>query len=333
MLALWAGFWYFFSDVHIVAIESLAANFRERGRIVNYAETSVQGFPNRFDTTVEEPNYYDPVHRFGWNADFVQILSLIYTPYHMIFAFSERQRLVFGGDEFNIMADKLQASLKLRNNGNQKITSFIADADTIELTSTAGWTAAFSDALFAVRPLDGTDDSIEVAFRAVHAADSFIGQEGTQANSLLESFLSLDASMILQFDRPFTQDLCEAGLVSLEKIKLVEGQLRWRDAQLSVNTDFDVNDGTLSGVFNVDVGDAGFGALLAKVPNGDGFLRNRDRLELALQIFDKILGGGINGEVRGNKITLRTKNGQILLTGDDLIDVPVIKLCGLSDTN
>ncbi len=107
----WCGYWFIGAkSAERFARDWIAAQ-SAAGLVAEEAGLSVAGFPNRFDLTLTEPRLADPRAGWGWEADFLQIFSLSYKPWHVIAAFPPRQVITLGGQPVTVEAEKLQASV------------------------------------------------------------------------------------------------------------------------------------------------------------------------------------------------------------------------------
>ncbi len=316
----WSGFWFFFSGVHRSAVENLASGLRSQGKFADYADIRVQGFPNRFDTTVRQPAYFDPDSGFSWNAEFFQILSLSYQPHRMILAWPRRQTIAVAGEQIEIQSDKMRASLSLQGISKPDLSAFIAESGPLRLAGSSGWQSRFSEALLAVRRIGDAGDKIEFGARAAHLPDVFEGAEpGGWLDSLLSGFSSLEIALILDFDGPYSRELCAAGRTHLENIRISESSLRWKDGRLAVSGQLAVSGGRVSGTVTIDPGRPGFAALASKFPEESGmFPFSRRNMKAAALLLDTFSRGPIETRLRDGKLFYRDM---------PLLAVPEIRIC------
>ena len=262
----WSGYWFAFSGVHRSAVEDLVIRLRAQGKPAQYSGIRVQGFPNRFDTTIEAPSYFDPDLGLSWQAEFLQILSLSYRPYRMILAWPERQIFGIGRETVQLESENLRASLSLRNMGKPELDTFIAESGPVRLSGSSGWQSRFSEMLLAVRRAGGDGSRIEFGARASHLPDALETMPGGWIESLLGNLSSMEISLALEFDGPVTQESCAAGRTRLTGIEISESWLRWEDAQLDFSGQLTVADGKISGRLTIGAGEPGFMALVPKIP-------------------------------------------------------------------
>lgn len=113
LAAAWAGYWFIGSS----AMKSgVAAWFNAReadGWVAGYDELTVQGFPSRFDTTLTAPRLSDPVTGLGWEAPFLQLMTLSYTPNHVIGIWPNTQRLSGPEGAYTLTSTDMRASLRV----------------------------------------------------------------------------------------------------------------------------------------------------------------------------------------------------------------------------
>lgn len=107
----WCGYWF----IGAKAVERFTRDWiaaqSAAGLVAGEQGLSVAGFPNRFDVTLTEPRLADPRSGWGWQAEFLQLFSLSYKPWHVVAAFSPRQSVTLGDRTIGVEADKLQGSV------------------------------------------------------------------------------------------------------------------------------------------------------------------------------------------------------------------------------
>lgn len=108
--ALWSGYWFVGKAAVEKTTEAMVAQLANDGISVETSSRGVQGFPNRFDLTLNDLHVLDSVTGFEWTAPFFQMFSLSYKPWHIIAAFPPTQEV----DGVTVKNTKMQASLLLR---------------------------------------------------------------------------------------------------------------------------------------------------------------------------------------------------------------------------
>jgi len=91
--ALWAGYWVYGQSKHTDQAVSWFSDQQAEGWLAEYDTLEVKGFPNRFDTVIENMALADPNSGWAWEAQSFQILSLSYRPNHVIFVFPPEHTL------------------------------------------------------------------------------------------------------------------------------------------------------------------------------------------------------------------------------------------------
>lgn len=163
----WCGYWF----VGARAVERTAHDWIKAqtlaGREAHEGGLEVSGFPNRFDLTLTAPVLADPRQGWGWRADFLQIFSLSYKPWHVIAAFSPRQWLTHDGQEVAIEVEKLQASLVMRPDTTLALQRITLAGTGLRLSSPDGGPVWQVEALSAAtRAQDATADTHRLGLEA-----------------------------------------------------------------------------------------------------------------------------------------------------------------------
>lgn len=108
---LWSGYWFVGKSAVESGVEATIAAAPANGVQIGYQDYGVSGFPNRFDLTFTAPSVRLNATDFAWNAEFFQLLSLSYKPWHLIAAFAPVQHFEIAGQPYSLTSGKLQASL------------------------------------------------------------------------------------------------------------------------------------------------------------------------------------------------------------------------------
>ena len=109
--ALWSGYWFVGKNQLETRVGDMLGQAPAYGVSAQYAGFNVEGFPNRFDTTVENINLRDSVTGLGWEAPFFQVFALSYRPNHIIAVWPEHQVLHFGPVAVNVSSSDMRASV------------------------------------------------------------------------------------------------------------------------------------------------------------------------------------------------------------------------------
>ncbi len=135
----WGGYWFIGSRALHHGAEAWFVAQSDAGFVARQEGLHVLGFPNRFDLTVDKPQFFDPASRLGWSAPFVQILALSYRPWHVIVALPPQQEVTTPLQDLTLTSDKLQASLVLAPGNPLGLDRLAIVGDGIGVASTLGW--------------------------------------------------------------------------------------------------------------------------------------------------------------------------------------------------
>ncbi len=111
LAAAWAGYWFIGSSALTSGIAAWFDAQRGQGWVAEYEDLKVQGFPSRFDTTLTAPRLSDPVSGVGWQAPFFQLLTLSYTPNHVIAIWPNSQSITGPAGDYTLTSADMRASL------------------------------------------------------------------------------------------------------------------------------------------------------------------------------------------------------------------------------
>lgn len=101
----WGGYWF----AGARAMDHAVTRVLQGNPAVSAASHSLQGFPNRFDLTLDAPQVAQGGLR--WRAPFVQFFALSYRLNHVIAVFAQDQQFDIEGREFSLHTQDMRASL------------------------------------------------------------------------------------------------------------------------------------------------------------------------------------------------------------------------------
>lgn len=107
----YSGWWAYAAQSLRSDVEDWFADQRAAGWEATYSDIAVRGFPNRTDLTLTDPVLRAPDGSIGWQAPFFQILTLTYTPGHVIVAWPDSQTITTAEGRFDVTSDGLRASV------------------------------------------------------------------------------------------------------------------------------------------------------------------------------------------------------------------------------
>lgn len=151
LVALWSGYWFVGKSAFERGAETFFAQAPAQGLIARNDGLSVQGFPSRFDLTVTTPKLGDPRQGLEWAGPFLQILTLSYTPWHVIAAFPPTQTITTPFEEIIVTSDKLQASVVVKPNTDLPLDRTTLVGSMLAFTSSQNWQIKADELRFATR--------------------------------------------------------------------------------------------------------------------------------------------------------------------------------------
>ena len=164
-VTLWGGYWYFGSS----AVERGLANWFEarqaEGWQADYGAIETAGFPNRFDTTISDLNLADPDTGVAWTMPFFQILTLSYTPNHIVVVFPDEQFIANPVERLTLLSDTMRGSVVFEPNTSLALDRSSFELAGLDLSSSEGWSTTVESGQVATRQ-NGGPDSHDIYFSA-----------------------------------------------------------------------------------------------------------------------------------------------------------------------
>jgi hypothetical protein len=142
---LWSGYWFAGSSAIQTGAEQWFADAAAQGLVAEKTALTVQGFPNRFDLTVEGVKLADPASGIAWQAPFAQIFAMTWKPWHIIAAFPPEQVLTLPDQALTIGSQDLMASLRTQVSTDLPLAETRIAGTSLSLTSDLGWTLALGE--------------------------------------------------------------------------------------------------------------------------------------------------------------------------------------------
>lgn len=230
---LWAAYWF----AGAAGAKSAFANWfeirRGEGWVAEYADLSVQGFPNRFDTTLTAPVLADPHSGWSWEAPFFQVFALSYQPNHVIAVWPDTQLLATPNAKYDISSAKMQASLVTEGTDLALVRANLA-ADTLQIAQRDGDATNMTALNVALlRQEDGT------SYRFALKADDLAPSRSFRAlvdktGGLPRTFSAFDADITMTFDQPWNRLSLEEARPQLRALKISLAEARWGDLELAL---------------------------------------------------------------------------------------------------
>lgn len=240
---LWSGYWFAGSSAIRSGAETFFADAAAQGLVAEKTGLSVQGFPNRFDLTVEGVRISDPASGIGWQAPFAQVFAMTWKPWHIIAALPPEQVLTLPDQSLVVTSQDLKASLRARPSTDLPLAEARLAGTSLALTSDLGWTLGLGEFTLALRAMPNLgasayefgfdlapltpDPAFLAAIRAVTIPD-------LPPSDLPETIETVSASILLTFSAPLDRHLGETS-PHLTRIDLGALSLIWGALQVAAN--------------------------------------------------------------------------------------------------
>ena len=238
----WAGYWVVGSTASQKGTEKWLEDRRTDGWLVEYADLSVAGFPNRFDTNLTDIELTDPDTGLSWKAPFFQIFALSYQPNHLIANWPETQTLATPFQRVDITSSKMQASLKVKPSTNLELDNATVVIEGLQMVSNAGWSAGADTANLAIRETVGKEMHYDLAL----AADKVIPGEALRnlidaGGTLPDLIEGLRVDLEIGVTEPFDIRVIEDARPDLTSLKVNEIRGAWGQLELRAKGDLTID--------------------------------------------------------------------------------------------
>jgi hypothetical protein len=151
LFVLWSGYWVVGSRTVLENVQTWVAKAPKDGIPVKTGAITLAGYPNRFDLTVTDPQYADPVTGWSWKAPFVQALALSYKPWAVIVVLPNEQTVMRAEESIAVTSDGLRASMAVLPQSDLGFDNVILETDAAAMTSDLGWTISVKRSVIALR--------------------------------------------------------------------------------------------------------------------------------------------------------------------------------------
>ncbi|WP_102107276.1 DUF2125 domain-containing protein [Oceaniglobus roseus] len=231
--AAWSGYWFVGSSAVERGLTAWFAAQETRGWTADYSSLATRGFPNRFDTTIENVELADPATGLGWSAPFVQILALSYNPTKIILAFPHTQTIATPAEEITLDSSQMRASVAFVPGTDLELDHLTAVADAVAVSSDTGWGATMEQLRFATRPATGVQHAHDIALAATDIAPSEVLRARLDpAVSLPEKVQSITVATTVGFDGPWNHFTLSDAHPKITSLDVTETRIDWGDMSL-----------------------------------------------------------------------------------------------------
>ncbi|MEL7104516.1 MAG: DUF2125 domain-containing protein [Pseudomonadota bacterium] len=240
---LWGGYWAVGSVALDRALRAWIADRQGEGWVAEYADLSVRGFPNRFDTTFTDLDLADPDTGLAWSLPFFQILALSYQPNHVIAVWPDTHQIATPAERLTITSDKMQASLVVEPGTDLVLDRTTLVAEALGVTSSRGWNSGAANLSLASRQVEGPPNTYDIA---VEATDVILAEP---ARSTLDPLRALPGEVKtlrlltkVTFDRPWDRFAVERARPQPTRIEITDLTALWGNLELRAAGAIDVTD-------------------------------------------------------------------------------------------
>ncbi|MDD9922114.1 MAG: DUF2125 domain-containing protein [Boseongicola sp.] len=145
----WMIWWAFGSTALDRSLTNWVETRRADGWAADVGDIEVNGFPNRFDTTLTDVRFADPDTGVSWSAPFLQILSLAYRPNQVIAALPNEHTLSTPLQTLDFTNSQARGSIYLQASPSLPLDRSSIVVDELKVASSKGWDAGMAQARFA----------------------------------------------------------------------------------------------------------------------------------------------------------------------------------------
>lgn len=155
---LWAGAWFLLAHQLKVEVVARLAEQEAAGLVAETGGLSVQGWPYRFDLTLDHPHFAGT--GWDWQAPFVQVLAMAWKPWHVIAAIPGGSRVTLPGQVLTLDTSRIEGSLRMAPEAGLPPREARVEWQDLAVTSSKGWTISTAHSLAAAQ--ETADQALKV---------------------------------------------------------------------------------------------------------------------------------------------------------------------------
>jgi len=131
----WSAYWMI--GAKSIKAELLASiqNINSEDWSIEYSDAVVQGFPYRFDLTINNLKVKNKKNYLTWTLPYFQILSLSYAPKDLILVWPKEQEIKTKTKTISLISNKMLASIERTNISSYDISKFILEVEGANIKS------------------------------------------------------------------------------------------------------------------------------------------------------------------------------------------------------
>ncbi|MBV1865564.1 MAG: DUF2125 domain-containing protein [Rhodobacteraceae bacterium] len=224
----WSGYWWAGSSAKDAALRAWLDGRQQAGWVADYQALEVQGFPNRFDTTISDLHLADPRSGWAWSAPHLYINNLSYQPNHIIVVWPQEQTISTPQETLTIKARNIRSSVKFEPNTSLALDRTVVIVEDLDIFSTANWTSTLTRATFTTQQSATEKFAHDVGFQAEKVKPARIFKAIVDPTNLLpDVFDVLRIRSTLAFDAPWDRLAVEGAKPYLKRLDLSDLTATW----------------------------------------------------------------------------------------------------------
>lgn len=224
----WSAYWFYASAQKRTALENWFTEKQEEGWDASYSDLSILGFPNRVDATMADIRVANQDGSIAWQAPFLQLLSLVYKPNHVIVIWPETQTLVTPYSTIALRQEDLRASVVFDGDDASSLNRFSLVGQQMEARTDRGsWQAA--EFLLAAERQAGATSDYRVA---LNSKDMSVTLPFLPTGALPDRIETLALNTNVSFEHPWDANSFLFDRPKPTKLEIVTADVTWGPMQL-----------------------------------------------------------------------------------------------------
>jgi hypothetical protein len=242
LTALWSGVWFIGAAGTERVIGVWLTDRESDGWVVNYNSLNTGGYPNRFNTHIEEITLADPETGWAWVADEFALQSPSYQPHRVTAILPPIQQLATPYEQLTITSDEITVTLEVEPRTELQLIQAQFILRGVVIDSSENWQTALRTATLDVTRLPETEQTYSIGFEANDLTPSVEARRRLNPADLLPDAIEvvrLNAEMT--FDRPFDITTIEQSRPQITRIDLAELSAGWGNLVLRAAGRLDID--------------------------------------------------------------------------------------------
>lgn len=234
--ALWGVYWFVAASGLKSAINTQFSQLRTMGWSLEYDSLSVQGFPSRLDTRVQNLELTAPRNAFKWQAPFFQVFALSYRPNHVIAVWPDAFAVETTAGAYDVTHQDLRASLRLEASTDLALEQLVIVGQDLRFDSADVGQASVQATQLSVRPLPARPGYYESALELDEIVP--MASLAAQLGWASETPLTISRAFVngeFRFDAPLDRTALTDGPLQLQEATVTRAHLRIADTVLNLS--------------------------------------------------------------------------------------------------